>query len=299
MRLGLIGTAIQASRMPVLQRLAAARTGQTIDYVLHDLKSDDPEAFDRTFDACRDAGYRGVNVTHPFKEVAARRVRIDDPRVAAMGAVNTVLFDGEGTGRDGARGLNTDHSGFLWAWRRRFGDAAPGRAALIGTGGVGRAIAFALAVLGADEIRLFDVAPDRARALADALGGVAAGTGITVAADCEDAVAGADGILNATPIGMHHHPGCPVPKGSIGGQRWAFDAIYTPVQTEFLTHAATRGIETLSGFDLFLGQGVDGFEIFTGVRLSDADVAAIEKEIRADLMGVPPSHATGTVQDPQ
>lgn len=288
MRLGLIGTAIQASRMPMLQRLAAARTGQTIDYVLHDLESD-PEAFDRTFDACRDAGYRGVNVTHPFKEVAARRVRIDDPRVAAIGAVNTVLFDGDGTGRDGARGFNTDHGGFLWAWRRRFGDAAPGRVALIGTGGVGRAIAFALAALGADEIRLFDVETPKARALADALAGVAAGTAITIAASCDDAVADADGILNATPIGMHHHPGCPVPKGSIGSQRWAFDAIYTPMQTEFLTVAAACGIETLSGFDLFLGQGVDGFEIFTGVRLSDADVAVIEAEIRAGLAPGPPS----------
>lgn len=279
MRLGLIGKAIQQSRMPALQRLAAARAGQTLTYELLDLESDDPARFDRTFDACRAEGYRGVNVTHPFKEWAARRVRVDDPLVRAIGAVNTVLFNGD----EKPRGFNTDHSGFLRAYRRRFGGRAPGKVAVIGTGGVGRAIAFALAALGAEEIRLYDVEPEKARALAVALNGIEIGARIAVAASCEDALAGADGLVNGTPVGMYYKPGCPVPAGSIGGQRWVFDAIYTPMETELLALAAARGIETFSGFELFLGQGFDAFEVFSGVHLSDADAAAIEREIRKGI----------------
>ena len=279
MRLGLIGKAIQQSRMPALQRLAAARAGQTLTYELLDLESDDPARFDRTFDACRAEGYRGVNVTHPFKERAARRVRVDDPLVRAIGAVNTVLFDGD----EKPRGFNTDHSGFLRAYRRRFGGRAPGKVAVIGTGGVGRAIAFSLAALGAEEIRLYDVEPEKARALAVALNGIEIGARIVTAASCEDALAGAGGLVNGTPVGMYYKPGCPVPAGSIGGQRWVFDAIYTPMETELLALAAARGIETFSGFELFLGQGFDAFEVFSGVHLSDADAAAIEREIRKGI----------------
>jgi quinate/shikimate dehydrogenase (NAD+) len=280
MRLGLIGKAIQQSRMPALQRLAAARTGQALDYALLDLESDDPARFDRTFDACRTEGYRGVNVTHPFKELAVRRVRIDDPLVRAIGAVNTVLFDE----REEPRGFNTDHSGFLRAYRRRFGGRAPGKVGVIGTGGVGRAISFALMALGAAEIRLFDIEPAKARALADALAGIGSRSAIVTADSCEQAVSGADGIVNGTPIGMYCKPGCPVPADSIGEQQWVFDAIYTPMETELLALTAARGIETFSGFELFLGQGVDAFEAFTGVHLSDEDVVAIEREIRAGIV---------------
>ena len=278
MKLGLIGKAIAQSKMPALQRLAGARTDHALSYVLLDLASDDPSLFERTFTACREEGFRGVNVTHPFKELAARRVAIEDPLVRAIGAVNTVLF-----GADRARGFNTDHSGFLRAWRRRFGGRLPGRVAVIGTGGVGRAISFALVALEASEIRLFDIEPEKARALADALRGIDPESGIVIASGCDQAVSGADGIVNGTPIGMYYKSGCPVPPASIGGQRWVFDAVYTPLETELLRHASDRRIETFSGFELFLGQGADAFEIFTGIRLSDGDVAAIERDIRAGI----------------
>lgn len=278
MKLGLIGTSIQKSRMPMLVRLAAARTGRSIAYVLFDQERNDPALFAQAFERAVAEGFHGINVTHPFKELAAARVRVDDPRVRAMGAVNTVLLGG-----GDARGFNTDYTGFLRAWRGRFGDASPGVVALIGSGGVGRAIAFGLAALGATEVRLFDVDAAKARALADALAVIDPRCNIVIADSCGTAAADADGLVNATPVGMHHHPGCPVPEACLDGRRWVFDAIYTPMQTELLALATARGIDTLSGFKLFIGQGADGFEIFTGVRLSDDDVAAIEREIRAGI----------------
>lgn len=234
MKLGLIGASIQRSKMPMLQRLAGERTGQAIEYVLLDLDRNDPALFERTFARCAENGFHGVNVTHPFKELAAARVHIDDPLMCAIGAVNTVLLDG-----GGARGFNTDYTGFLRAWRGRFGDAEPGAVALIGTGGVGRAIAFALTALGAAEIRLFDIDAMKAQALADAVRGIGSKSRIVIAESLEAAVSGAGGIVNGTPIGMHHHPGCPVPEVCIEGWRWVFDAVYTPIETELLRHAGS------------------------------------------------------------
>ena len=80
---------------------------------------------------------------------------------------------------------------------------------------------------------------------------------------------------------MHYKPGCPVDEAALGGQRWAFDAVYTPEDTELLQAARGRGLDVFSGFGLFLGQGADAFEIFTGVTLTEADIAALERDIRA------------------
>jgi shikimate dehydrogenase len=273
-RLGLIGTSIARSRMPLFQRLAGERTGHPLDYALFDIEGGDPLGFDATFKACAEDGLHGVNVTYPFKERAAARVAVEDPRVCAIGAVNTVIF-GEGV----ARGFNTDHTGFRRAYRGRFGDRPAGRVALIGAGGVGRAIAFALPALGASEIRLCDLDAAKAEALAGALR--AAGAEVLPCASAEDAAAGADGIVNGTPVGMYFQPGCPIAADALRGLRWVFDAVYTPENTELLQAARAAGLETLSGFALFLGQAADAFEAFTGARLSDADVAAIERDIRA------------------
>ena len=76
-----------------------------------------------------------------------------------------------------------------------------------------------------------------------------------------------DGLVNATPVGMHQYPGQPFPPGGFARQRWAFDAVYTPENTEFLAQCRQRGIETISGFKLFLYQGVDAFERFTGIEV--------------------------------
>ena len=72
--------------------------------------------------------------------MATGYVTIADPLVRAIGAVNTVVF-----AEDGPQGFNTDYSGFMAAYRAVFGDKPPGTVCLIGTGGVGKAVAFGLA----------------------------------------------------------------------------------------------------------------------------------------------------------
>lgn len=269
-RLGLIGDNIKRSKSPLLHTLAGELCGLDVRYDTL-IPAELDASFEAIFEHCRSSGYRGINVTYPYKEMVVPLLQIDDPRVAAIGACNTVLFED-----DRARGFNTDYSGFAAAFRAAFPGSRPGIIAMAGAGGVGKAIGFALADLGAIALRLFDHDLVKAETLKNTLANVAPDTAVSLAETIEEAVAGADGLINCTPLGMVGHPGTAFPKSLIGSQLWAFDAVYTPVDTEFLRAAHSRGLETVSGYELFFHQGVEAFQIFTS---REVDYPALREKL--------------------
>jgi shikimate dehydrogenase len=272
-RLGLIGDNIAASKAPLLHRLAGRLCGIDVTYdLLPPAKAG--LSFDALFDRCAREGYLGLNITLPYKETVMPRLEIDDTDIAAIGACNTVLFD-----RAPPRGHNTDYSGFVAAFTRTFGGAPPGAVAIAGAGGVGKAVAFALARLGAAALRLFDLDRRRAEATAGALALRYPGLAIDLAESAEAVANGADGVVNCTPRGMVGYGGSAFAASAFGGARWAFDAVYTPVETEFVAAARARGIAVMSGYELFLHQGIDAFRIFTA-RAVDPD--ALRAALAAD-----------------
>jgi shikimate dehydrogenase len=82
---------------------------------------------------------------------------------------------------------------------------------------------------------------------------------------------------------MHRHPGTAIPKAAIGTQVWAFDAVYTPLETQFLRDAAQAGLAVLSGYELFFYQGVDAFELFAGVQVDEGALRAALSQARPHL----------------
>jgi shikimate dehydrogenase len=269
-RLGLIGDNIAASRAPELHQIAARMCGLDLTYDLlvpRDLKLD----FDATFDRARDQGYRGINITYPYKERVVRRLNIDEPSIRSIGACNTVLF-----GRHPPAGANTDYTGFLAAFRNSFGQESPGVVAMAGSGGVGRAIGFALAGLRAKALRIYDMVRLKAENLATAIIAVYPGFNVQVAPSIEYASHGADGLVNCTPLGMVGYGGSAFPTPVVRGQRWAFDAVYTPVDTPFLMDAQRAGVAIMSGYELYFYQGVDAFRIFTG---HEVDILKLRRAI--------------------
>ncbi|MBL6945195.1 MAG: shikimate dehydrogenase [Rhodospirillales bacterium] len=266
-KLGLIGEGISRSRVGRLHEYLGRLNGIDISYDLIDLLERpgvDPMA---ALQECCDAGFRACNVTHPFKgRVAAALPRLSEDG-KRIGTINTVLFEDEGW-----IGYNTDFSGFKRGYRRCFGDQAPGSVLLVGAGGVGRALAFALHDMNAERILINDLRNEMAEELADTLKSYGCDAVTVANSDVSDVLAGVDGVVNGTPIGMHQHPGAPISVSAVGTQKWAFDAVYTPLKTEFIQAFENAGVPIMSGFELFYFQGIDAYEHFIGTSLP-SDIA--------------------------
>jgi shikimate dehydrogenase len=283
LKLGLIGDNIAHSKAPLLHRLAGRLCGLEVGYdrlVPRELGCD----FEGAFAHGLAGGYRGLNITYPYKEQAARRVTIDDPLVRAMGAVNTVLFEA-----DQVRGHNTDYSGFIAAYRARRGAAPAGRVAMIGAGGVGKAVAFGLLKLGLSALTLVDLDRTKAEDLAARLAAAAPGLPITLSegtlAEGTEELGAIDGFVNCTPVGMVGYEGTPLPREKLRGAVWAFDAVYTPLQTQFLRDAAAGGLAVIGGYELFFHQGVDAWRLFSG---RPVDAAGLRRALHE--AGAGPEH---------
>jgi len=259
--LGLIGARIERSISPAMHEAAGRALEIDVRYHLIDAHviGFGPDALPQLLAGVKLAGFTGLNVTFPFKEVVLQL--IDDVEGAAeeVGAVNTVVVHG-----NRLIGHNTDYSGFIDGWRRTLGTRKPGKAALIGAGGVGRAIAHALAALGADEVRIADIESSRASTLAESLRLRHPSARVIVAPDAASACAGASGIVNATPVGMYAFPGTPVAESSIAGAAWAMDAVYTPIDTAFVAAARRAGAAVMTGQELAIGQAIGAFTLFFG-----------------------------------
>ena len=275
LKLGLIGDNIAASSAPHLHRCAGRLCAVDVSYDLL-VPREMGLGFEQLFGHARATGYHGLNITYPYKERAAALVHVADPLVQAIGAVNTIVFGADPADRP--QGFNTDYTGFMVACRQGLGHCAPGTVCMIGAGGVGKAIGFGLLGLGADCIRVVDLDPAKAHDLAAALStartSANTATRIEVLTDPAQAARGADGLINCTPLGMVGIGGTPLPKPAMAGASWAFDAVYTPVDTNFLRDAQTAGLTVISGYELFFGQGVDAWTIFTGLPLDPAALRA-------------------------
>src|SRR3954451_1671930 len=162
--LGLIGSPIMSSAAPGLHEAAAEALGFRAHYRLIDAPGADQARLKSMLDGVRLLGFSGVNVTFPYKEVVVPLLDALSPAAAAIGTVNTVVArDGKLTGH------NTDSTGFAAAFEAVLGSPGERPIALIGAGGVGRAIAFALAELGARALHIFDSDSARPDVLASRL----------------------------------------------------------------------------------------------------------------------------------
>ncbi|MGY1603572.1 shikimate dehydrogenase [Geodermatophilus sp. SYSU D00815] len=262
---GLIGTGIGPSLSPALHEREADELGIRYLYRRFDLDrlGLPPEAVGDLLAAARLAGFDGLNVTHPCKQLVLPHLDELSADAEALGAVNTVVF------RDGrAVGHNTDWSGFARSFDRGLADAALGRVVLLGAGGAGAAVAHALLTLGAGHLTVADVDADRARSLAAALGGrfgAGRATG-TDLAGVPAALATADGLAHATPTGMAAHPGLPADADLLRPELWVADIVYRPLETELVRTARARGCRVLDGGGMAVFQAVDAFRLFTGVE---------------------------------
>jgi shikimate dehydrogenase len=266
--IGLIGSGIQPSRSPALHQREGAAQGLTYIYRLIDLDvlGLGVEALPELILAARRCGFTGLNITHPCKQGVIPLLDGLSPDVQALGAVNTVVFETGGR----AVGHNTDWSGFAESFRRELADAPRQRIVLFGAGGAGAAVAHALLTLGAGTLAVVDVERTRAERLAADLCGRFGKERAVAAHDASPAVEAADGVVNATPVGMAAHPGLPMACDLLRPDLWVADVIYFPMETAFLRAARERGCRTMAGGGMAVFQAAGAFRLFTG-REPDAE----------------------------
>jgi shikimate dehydrogenase len=255
---GLIGAPIAQSASPAMHERAAEALGLRGHYQLIEVAGADTTGLGMMLEGVRRLGFAGINVTYPYKEAVVPLLDELAPGAAAMGAVNTIVVRGSRL-----IGHNTDTTGFARAVAPLLAPAG-NAIALIGAGGVGKAIAFALASQEVSDIRVFDSEPARAEKLVALLNT----TGARFAASVDDALDGATGLINGTPVGMLPNREMPVPAALLGADLWIADAVYSPLITPLLAAAQHKGARIMTGRALAIYQAADAFELFTGLAPS-------------------------------
>ncbi len=274
--LGLIGAGIGASLTPAMQEREGREAGLSLTYRLIDLdqlgmtKADLPEVLAWV----RRLGFDGVNVTHPFKQAVVPLLHDLSEDARDLGAVNTIVF------REGLMlGRNTDWSGYGRAFREVLPDAVEDPVLLIGAGGAGVAVGYGLLRQGAARVEVLDENTDAAEACVERLARRFGDERVGLAHDVEQGLAGARGVVNATPLGMHGHPGSSVPLELLRSDLWVSDVVYFPLETELVAAARARGCRVLPGGGMAVQQAVGAFEYFTGRPADPARMSAHFKEL--------------------
>ena len=216
--------------------------------------------------------YLGANVTIPHKESVLSMMDAVDPSARLMGAVNTIVEEG-----DKLVGHNTDSNGFIGSLKEKAGFEPKGRAALLlGAGGAARAAAFGLAREGVSSLTIANRTWRRARVLADGLRDL--GAHVEAVPLDEDGLGrvmpGVDLIVNATSLGMRHGDGenrTPLRAEQIPASSLVYDMVYTPAETPLMVEARKVGARAIGGLWMLVFQGAASFELWTG-RTAPVDV---------------------------
>jgi len=268
----LVGAGIERSLSPALHEREGRLLGFDYRYRLLDLP--DGAQIDEVIEQCRRDGLRGLNVTHPFKQQVLGSLDRLSPEAAALGAVNTVVF-----GSSGTEGHNTDTAGFRDAFAAGLPDAAIDRVVVVGAGGAGAAVAYALLGLDAGQVRVVDSRRDRADGLVAKLADHF-GPGRAVAADRIE-LHHADGLVHATPTGMGGGGESAVDPELLDPRLWVAEVVYLPLDTQLLRDARAAGCTTLDGGAMVAYQAAGSLELFTGAAPDRERMAAHMAELVA------------------
>ena len=245
---GVMGYPIGHSLSPILHNAAFRVCGINAVYLA--FESRDAE---RCLSGMRALGIKGMSITIPHKSKVIPLLDELDPLAKSIGAVNTIVND---SGR--LVGHNTDAIGALRSIEEKVLLSGM-RCLLIGAGGAARAIGFILKDKGI-ALSVVNRSSDRGEALAGKL-------------HCpyipldEVGKHNADMIIQTTPVGMYPHVNqCPVPEQLFKKDMLVMDIIYNPLETQLLKEAKDHGCIVIDGLSMFIYQGAEQFELWTGVH---------------------------------
>jgi 3-dehydroquinate dehydratase/shikimate dehydrogenase len=255
---GIIGSPVGHSASPAMHNRAFAE--RDLDFVYLPFEVEDLALFFDQFvrKATREIDWNlaGLSVTIPHKREVVSLLDEINETAGKTGSVNTVVMKD-----DRLIGYNTDVQGAMEPLERML-PLAGARCAVIGAGGAARAVIYGLLERGA-RVQVFARSPEKARELVDSF---------EVSVSTIESLESSDAeiVINTTPIGMRGHSegSSPVTKDSLRGLRVAYDLVYNPMETRFLTDAREVGCTVISGLDMLVAQAALQFELWTGQSAS-------------------------------
>jgi shikimate dehydrogenase len=247
---GVIGNPIAHSLSPCMQNAALREAGVPGVYLPFKVECP-PALFVRAFTAL---GLRGLSVTIPHKETVREACGALDLASQAIGAVNTLSWNGELW-----TGSNTDAPAAADSLQECLPDFVGKNVVVLGAGGAARAVVYGVKERGANTF-VMNRNLERAQTLADELG--------ARVLDLEAfAALHVDAVVNTTPLGMLPDvDSSPLEESQIPQGGLVFDTVYNPLRTKLLESAARRGCRTIEGVTMFVAQGARQFELWTGEK---------------------------------
>ena len=266
MKLGLIGHNIATSQAPDIHRRLGDLFGIYVSYELFDLKSKKESYLFDLLKELKTNGFTGVNVTFPFKEKVLKYADKIHQSSSDVKSANTIIF------QKNTIAYNTDYSGFIKSYNFHFNKKRPTKILVVGVGGVGRAIAFALSSLGVKELCILDTDIKKGEKILRELDRQAINCSLLDYTQLESKISSFDGIINCTPLGHYDFPGCSLRNLEITNRQWLYDVVYTPAKTIFLNKGELVGSKLISGIDLFIFQALDAFLLFSNNKFNQQDI---------------------------
>jgi len=258
---GLIGNPVAHSISPAMQNAAFIHAGLDYLYVPFQVTS---EALADAVKGMRALNIRGLNVTMPHKVSVIPFLNETDSLAAKIGAVNTIVND-----NGFLKGYNTDAMGFMQVLTDRGFNVAGKKVAVLGAGGVARAITFALADKGAELTIInrhqeFDWALNLAGKITQSFHRQVGALELNDE-NLAKTVPEAELLVNATSAGMTPDiDETPVPARFLRQGLIVYDVIYNPLATRLLREAKKTGAQAIGGLDMLVGQGALAFAKWTG-----------------------------------
>jgi shikimate dehydrogenase len=245
-----IGDPIAQSKSPLIHGFWLDALGIAGDYRRCHVTADGLDAY--IAERRADADWRGCNVTMPHKQTVMDLV--DDPGDirGTIGAMNTVVRQPDGS----VIGTNTDAAGFFAPLGELDLEGAP--VVVVGAGGAARAVLFALARAKVGRVTMLNRSPLKAMGLLATFG--LKGDVLAQGAPLPPAAL----LVNSSSLGMTGHPPLDLDLSALPDDAIVYDLVYSPLQTGLLAAAEARGLDTVDGLDMLIGQAALAFELFFG-----------------------------------
>lgn len=261
---GILGYPVSQSKSPVMHNAVFTELGLNWAYVPLPVR---PDLVERALKGLVALGFRGANVTAPYKETVLPFMDELSPSARAINAVNTISITPEGK----LIGDNTDAAGFTQDLQENNVDVKNSTVLILGAGGSSRAILYGLLQAGCPEVILLNRTLNKATKTAQEIGLAFPEANIQTAVLDEANIASfskANLIINCTSLGMKENSE-QMPwydNISFHETQVVYELIYNPNPTRFLKKAQQDGARVLNGLGMLVHQGIVSFTIWTGVQ---------------------------------